>query len=99
MSRRITEKRNREAEKLQKQIDSLVIERASLLDQASQAKNFKSKADAWRVVGNIELRIEKLQRRIRRLQTPHHLPNPQPELWNFAPEADAKPKAKKVGRP
>lgn len=98
MSRRILEKEKKEAAKIQREVDDLVGHRAQLLDHASKAREFKTKADCWKAVQKIEELIERKQRRIRRLQTPQSLPNQQPSLWDFSPADDAKAQAKKGGR-
>lgn len=98
MSRRITEKQQNQAKKLQREIDDLVGRRGHLLSAASNAKDFKEKADSWKVVHEIELQIERRARRIRKLLTPHSVPNPQPLLWDFIQPDEPKSSKRKGGR-
>ena len=83
MSRRILEKERKKAAQCQKKVDRLVRERANLLDNASRAEDFKTRADIWKVVAKLEGQIEREQRMIRRLLTKQSTPNQQPSLWDF----------------
>lgn len=98
MSRRILEKNQNRAKKLQREVDVHVRRRGQLLDAASRAENFKAKADCWKSVHAIELHIERLNRKIRRLQTPQNVPDPEPLLWDFAQADAGKPSKRKGGK-
>lgn len=98
MPRNKVQSKARKAERLQKQVEQKIKERAELLREAALAVGFAATAAIYKHVHEKERLIEALNRKIRKLQTQAN-PTPAPTLWDFAaPEGKAKPSPKKGGR-
>jgi hypothetical protein len=96
MSRNNSQSLNRQAEKLQKNIDAEIVRRAELLKEAAAAADFQTKARIHKMIRWSEEQIEAWNRAIRRMHTKAN-EQKQPCLWDFPAQADAPPPRKRKG--